>query len=338
MVPLRPEGSEPTPISGIQLYLPVFRTPTPRVQQRERELLGVVFASVRIDQLVEQYWADFPPLFGARFIVANSEVRDAVAVDTGDLFVATRRPPKPYLEKEVAIRIYLSRLWAQLWTTPAFHAHSQRYWPWAAAAGGGGFTLLTATIVLLQIRARRVQEQINAALLITGERLRSAQRGREQLSRDLHDGAIQSLYAVQLGLNRTAELTRQSLPEAGLKLDETRTTLDGVISELRSFLLHTDSQLPQDQASDFCAVLRALAKRVPSSAEVQVCVDCDAKAAQLLDAGVAVHLANIAREGISNSLRHGSPRSIAIRFFEMAGRSEERRVGKECRSRWVPDH
>src|SRR5687767_6553056 len=30
--------------------------------------------------------------------------------------------------------------------------------------------------------------------------------------------------------------------------------------------------------------------------------------------------------------------STDMRLYVLLGRSEERRVGKECRSRWVPDH
>ena len=30
--------------------------------------------------------------------------------------------------------------------------------------------------------------------------------------------------------------------------------------------------------------------------------------------------------------------SSALELIERAGRSEERRVGKECRSRWSPEH
>src|SRR5690554_7142527 len=32
------------------------------------------------------------------------------------------------------------------------------------------------------------------------------------------------------------------------------------------------------------------------------------------------------------------PKASSLTFYEKGARSEERRVGKECRSRWWPDH
>src|ERR1051325_10410981 len=40
----------------------------------------------------------------------------------------------------------------------------------------------------------------------------------------------------------------------------------------------------------------------------------------------------------STRLKHCGPKGEVKRDFEKADRSEERRVGKECRSRWSPYH
>ena len=37
-------------------------------------------------------------------------------------------------------------------------------------------------------------------------------------------------------------------------------------------------------------------------------------------------------------LKHGTSAGPNVMYFETAERSEERRVGKECRSRWSPYH
>src|SRR3989454_11661822 len=38
------------------------------------------------------------------------------------------------------------------------------------------------------------------------------------------------------------------------------------------------------------------------------------------------------------ALRAGKPSSVLVVWFQAKERSEERRVGKECRSRWSPYH
>src|SRR3546814_13091714 len=57
-----------------------------------------------------------------------------------------------------------------------------------------------------------------------------------------------------------------------------------------------------------------------------------------LDEAQVLHLFRIAREAVTNALRHGRARHIRVRVL----RSEERRVGKECvstcKSRWPPYH
>ena len=59
-----------------------------------------------------------------------------------------------------------------------------------------------------------------------------------------------------------------------------------------------------------------------------------AEAAQLLRQGQLVALPTETVYGIAADARNGA----AVRDIFVAKRSEERRVGKECRSRWSPYH
>src|SRR3712207_7004727 len=63
-------------------------------------------------------------------------------------------------------------------------------------------------------------------------------------------------------------------------------------------------------------------------------LEADGEVGDGLGAGVGQR----ARDGDERSGRHGPRLEPADLDADRAGRSEERRVGKECRSRWSPYH
>jgi signal transduction histidine kinase len=139
--------------------------------------------------------------------------------------------------------------------------------------------------------------------------LAAAQQERNKFSRDLHDGTIQSLYAIQLGLGHTVEMLEANPARAGRELSEVRRELDGVIAEIRRFIT---AEARSDRAVDFSAVLQALVQRARTGTTAQIALHCDAAATRQLSGDQAVQLANIAREALSNSLRHAKPQRVAL--------------------------
>jgi signal transduction histidine kinase len=148
--------------------------------------------------------------------------------------------------------------------------------------------------------------------------LAAAQREREKFSRDLHDGTIQSLYAIQLGLGHTLEKLEAEPAHARREFAAVRRELDAVIAEIRQFI--TAGEGP-DKAVDFCAVLNALVQRVRNGTRVRIALQCDPGASERLTGDRAVQLANIAREALSNCLRHAQPQQV-----DLALRSEPEAV------------
>src|SRR3712207_3454038 len=49
-------------------------------------------------------------------------------------------------------------------------------------------------------------------------------------------------------------------------------------------------------------------------------------------------LQQLGAAAVAGELRHGQKRAVGGDLEVLEGRSEERRVGKECRSRWSPYH
>jgi signal transduction histidine kinase len=218
-------------------------------------------------------------------------------------------PANPRHRHVIVMRWY-GRRWAlELASTPLFESESSRDRGWLIAGGGGGMTLLASALVAVGLRARTRQERMTEQIREARDALAAAQREREKLSHDLHDNAIQALYAIQLRLGHAAREFEAEPANTRREFEELRADLDTVIAEVRSFIL---SENGESQAVDLGGVLRAMAQRAQAGARARIDVHCENGASGRLSAEVAVQLANIAREAVSNSLRHGEPGWVRI--------------------------
>ncbi len=132
---------------------------------------------------------------------------------------------------------------------------------------------------------------------------------RTRIARDLHDGTIQSLYA--LGLECDSLARRADFPR-----DASEALLNGVsrinelIADIRSYItmLEVGSPATQPELSrDLAFVIRQL---VPSG--IDTVVNITAAALQEISARESEDFLYIAREALSNAVRHGSATKIAI--------------------------
>jgi signal transduction histidine kinase len=209
---------------------------------------------------------------------------------------------------------------AQEWTlifhtTPLFERESSRYRPWTAIALGAILSALVAALLFLQIHARLRQEVIAAELRSACEDLQRVQNERERISRDIHDGAIQSLYGLQLTLGHYERLRARQPQSAGKVFEQCRTTVDALIAELRTFIVQ---QVPEETvspaASDPALTLRQVVQRFQSASSVPIHLLIRDPQPPAVTHVQEAHLRQIAQEAISNSLRHGHPRHIHVEF------------------------
>ena len=216
---------------------------------------------------------------------------------------------RPYLATTTQWQMY-QRAWSlYVYTLPVFEAESPRRLAWVPAGAGGALSALASALVAVALRARGRQQQMTEQIREARDALATAQRERERLSHDLHDHTIQALYAIQLRLGRTAKEFEAEPANTRREFEEVRADLDTVIAEVRSFIL---SENGESQAVDLGGVFRALAQRAQAGVRARIDVHCENGASGRLSAEVAVQLANIAREALSNSLRHGEPGWVRI--------------------------
>jgi signal transduction histidine kinase len=131
-------------------------------------------------------------------------------------------------------------------------------------------------------------------LAIVDERLR--------ISRDLHDGIIQSIYAVSLSLEDVPDLIDEGSAEAADRVDRAIDRLHMTIADIRTFIVG----LGPEAEAGLRGALESVATELLAGSTIDVTLDL--VAASELDARLtpeAAHeLVQIAREALSNVARH----------------------------------
>jgi signal transduction histidine kinase len=144
-------------------------------------------------------------------------------------------------------------------------------------------------------------EQANIELKSTQHRLLTLLSERERLVQDLHDGCIQSIYAVGLALEDCRGLIKDDPVLAAQKVAQAEANLNLVIQELRSFIsgLRVDGRV--DLSREITRIIESLGGHGP-----RFDVDIETSVAESLPHEQAVQLLQIAREALSNIVRHAN--------------------------------
>jgi signal transduction histidine kinase len=163
----------------------------------------------------------------------------------------------------------------------------------------GAFVLVTCWFAWLVALAWRRRE--------ADARLREEER--ERLMLDLHDGCIQSIYAVGLRLENVRRQIDATPANAAKGVGEALADLNLVIQELRAFIAgkSPESYSPDELIAEIHRIIPQLGPAGP-----QFSVDIDRAALAKLSPERADHLLRIAREGVSNVVRHANAKRATL--------------------------
>jgi signal transduction histidine kinase len=167
---------------------------------------------------------------------------------------------------------------------------------------------------------------LHAGIAIDNARLHEAARRlavsdeRDRIGRDLHDGIIQSLYAVSLSLEDLPELMDEAPGEVAGRLDGAIESLNLAIRDIRNFIYGLRPEAVD--GTEVLAGIAALAHEVGDGGLVDVEISLDPAADPGLTPEGGVELLSLVREALSNAARHSRARRIEVRLRPVDDASE----------------
>jgi len=243
-------------------------------------------------------------------------------VAAGFRFFAVHRrtgESEPYLFTCLALLFGLAELmftYSRLWDA--------QWWFWH------GLRLLGYLLVLMyMVRGyQRMVLDLQGSVAQTREASEAARRSehdlrraldeREGMAQDLHDSIIQSLFALSLGLERCQRLAATQPDEVTMQLGIAVTGLKSVIRDLRGYISGTEPQIANGRELE--AALGLQLRLLQGSHDVAFSFQVDPAAAERVPPRHTTDLLYIAREAMSNSLRHAQARRASLRLELCEGR------------------
>ena len=140
---------------------------------------------------------------------------------------------------------------------------------------------------------------------------------RERIAKELHDGVIQSLFAVGMGLQATATLSKDEGIER--RVEDAVGEIDRVIRDLRNYIFGLRPGLLADRELD--QALRRLVEDFQAKSGVVAVAEIDGEVAALLGP-FAGDVLQLAREALSNVGRHAEAETCRVSLFRRGEAAE----------------
>ena len=139
---------------------------------------------------------------------------------------------------------------------------------------------------------------------------------RERIAKELHDGIIQSLFAVGMGLQGTALMAGNA--ETSARIEKAVEELDRVIRDLRNYIFGLRPGILADRQLD--QALRDLGRQMQSRTRENVDVVVDAAVASALS-NRSADIVQLTREALSNVARHAQARRATVKLERQGPRA-----------------
>ena len=130
---------------------------------------------------------------------------------------------------------------------------------------------------------------------------------RERIARDLHDGVIQSLFAVGIGLQGTAAVVGDA--RLADRIQQFVTEIDRVIGDVRSYIFGLRPSVLS--GGNLANTLEQLAHEFEERSGVTVIVEIDVSLEEVLSSSAA-QIVHVVREALSNVGRHAGATTCRV--------------------------
>jgi signal transduction histidine kinase len=174
----------------------------------------------------------------------------------------------------------------------------------------GGPPLREAAVQLLETFAEQAAVALEYARLQRELQRLAVLEDRERIAKELHDGAIQALFAVGMGLQGSAMLAGDT--QLRRRINNAVEELDRVIRDLRNYIFGLRPGILADRQLD--QALQRLVEELQQRGGVVAVAEIDPAAAAEL-AGKAGDLVQLAREALSNVGRHAAAATCRLSLY-----------------------
>lgn len=182
----------------------------------------------------------------------------------------------------------------------------------------GGFVAEDEQVIALL--AAQAGVAIENALLSRRLQSLAIQDERERISRELHDGVIQTLFSIGMGLESARTLLPDGLERVDQRLNAAVDGLDGAIRELRNYIFRLR---PSEAASmGLSKGLAELAREYEVNALVRPRLRVTSGIDARVPSGLVPDLLQVVREALSNCAKHASASSVEISATVVQNRIE----------------
>ena len=167
---------------------------------------------------------------------------------------------------------------------------------------------LLATQAAAAIETSRLQDSLESLARL---------EERERIAMDLHDGVIQTVYAVALHLEDAADRVSEAPEEVQPTLNEAIDKLHQVIKDIRSYIFDMRAQV--SEVDDLPGAIRELAETLRVNTLMNVRVEMALPTSKLLEQDEAVGLFHITQEALNNVSKHSGATAVSIKLAGARG-------------------
>jgi signal transduction histidine kinase len=160
---------------------------------------------------------------------------------------------------------------------------------------------LLATQAAAAVETSRLRDQLESLARL---------QERERIAMDLHDGVIQTVYAVALHLEDAADRVSKSPDEVSSVLEQSIENLHQVIKDIRSYIFDLRAQV--SEVDELPGALRELAEALRVNTLMDVRVEVDERISQILEQEQALALFHIAQEALNNVSKHSRATAVSV--------------------------
>ena len=173
---------------------------------------------------------------------------------------------------------------------------------------------------LIQVLAAQAGAAIENALLSEQLQSLAVHDERERISRELHDGVIQALFSIGMGLESARTLLHRHPDRAEERLNAAIDGIDGAIRELRNYIFQLRPQ--HAAAMGLARGLVELGREFEVNALVRPRLEVQSDIDARVPAGFVPDLLQVVRELLSNCAKHAAATAVTIAAHVRGGAVE----------------